>query len=139
MTTAVATAHTACCTEGRRRGNEQSHKSDAEEQQTKSASSNVPLGHNPGLLSDVGGVASWCSDVLNKEAADADAPPMQAKHRTAVSVPVSRRDRILSFAASCLPHSLQHQLYPAQRPGTEAAAARSHFLSPQTLQPDLDS
>jgi len=52
---------------------------DAEEKQTKSASSYVPDGHEPGLLGDLGGVAGWCADLRNKEAADAETPPMQAK------------------------------------------------------------
>ena len=79
-----------------RPGKEQSHESDADHdrgrapsassqvvpkgKRTKSTSSFVPAGHEPGLLSGFGGVAGWCAAIRTKEKADdAKAPPMQAK------------------------------------------------------------
>ena len=82
---------------GHVRGKKQSRESDAAGERGASgqpvteerrASSFVPSGHRPGLMSDLGGVAGWLSKprqgapVRTKEAArvaHAEAPPVQAK------------------------------------------------------------
>ena len=50
-----------------------------EEKHTTSTSSFVPVGHKPGLFSDLGGIAGWHAMRIKEMGDDAEAPPMQAK------------------------------------------------------------
>ena len=50
-----------------------------EENHTKSTFSFGPVGHKPGLFSDLGGIAGWLTAMRTKEMGDdTEAPPMQA-------------------------------------------------------------
>ena len=92
----------------------------------KSASSFVPAGHKPGLLSDFGGIAGWNAAMRTKEKAGAEARPMQENlcSRTASrgenhTQPCSTGGPLA--CSTCSPG-----------PASHAATARSHILRPPT-------
>ena len=89
----------------------------------KSASSFVPAGHKPGLLSDFGGIAGWNAAMRTKEKAGAEARPMQENlcSRTA-----SRGENHTQPCSSWRPLACSTC---SPGPAAHAATARSHFLT----------
>ena len=89
----------------------------------KSASSFVPAGHKPGLLSDFGGIAGWNAAMRTKEKAGAEARPMQAERYSRTASRGENHTQPCSTGgplacSTCSPGPAPH-----------AATARSHFLT----------